>query len=394
MLAALRRKCLYRYDVSPSVVSEVEREFAARAGVPHALAVNSGTSALICALTGLGIGPGDEVIVPAYTWIAVPNAVVAVGAVPIIAEIDDSLTLDPSDVERKLGPATRALIAVHMRGAPCRMDELGAVAKQAGVRVVEDVAQAPGGSHRERPLGGIGDAAAFSFQGYKVVTCGEGGMVLAKDRDVFLRALAYHDFDAPHYFGVSEQAWAERASPGQSLRMHELEAALLSTQLARLDSTVARMRAHKAQLKSSLADLVAAKGCRFRALADERGEIGLALVVYLPDPAQARAVAHALRAEGVDGASVLFDPKAIDYHVYAHWTAILDKRTPSGKAGPWSWCERAVDYRSDMCPKTSDLLGRALHLDVSPELSGEQIEDISAAVRKVLTALLRAPHEP
>jgi len=387
VVAALRRRCLYRYDVSPSQVQTVEQTLAERVGMPWALAVNSGTSALWCALVGLGIGPGDEVLVPAYTWIAVPNAVVLSGAIPVIVDVDETLTVDPKDAKQKLGPATRAMIAVHMRGAPCRMDELVGLGAESSVLVVEDVAQAPGGSHRGRPLGGLADASAFSFQGYKVVTAGEGGMALFRDRDVFLRAAALHDFDAPHYFGVSEADWAKRAFPSASLRMHELEAAVLSVQLGRLDATISRMRERRTRLEARIADVVARKGCRFRASADSGGDIGSAAVVFLPDAERARSVARALRAEGVTSAHVLFDPDVIDYHVYAYWSAILERRTPHGRPGPWVQAARDLGYGAEMCPRATDLLSRALHLDVNPELELGQVDRIADAVRDVLEAL-------
>lgn len=383
VLAALRARVLYRYDASPSTVAELERRMTGRLGVPHALAVSSGTAALTCALVGLGIGPGDEVIVPAYTWIAVPNAVLLAGAVPIVAEIDDTLGMDASDAARKRTPATRAIVAVHMRGASCRMDALGAL----GLPLIEDVAQAPGASFRGQPLGSFGAAAAFSFQAYKVLTAGEGGLLVTDDRETFLRAAAHHDYDSPTYFGVPESEFRARAAYGHSLRMNELEGALALAQLDRLDGTIAAMRAKKARLVESISATLARHGCERRAEADPHGELGLALIFLLPDGAKARAVANALRAEGVDGAFVLYDPAQPDYHVYAHWTPILEKRTPSGKAGPWDWLGRRVDYAPDMCPRASERLARAVHLDVSPELSDEQLEQIGDAIRKVLNGL-------
>src|SRR5206468_8739800 len=138
--------------------------FAQHTGVGYARAVNSGTAALICALVGAGVGPGDEVIVPAYTWISTATAPLMLGAVPVIAEVDDSLTLDPEDVRRKITPLTRAIMPVHMRGAPTDMDAIMAIARERGLAVVEDVAQANGGSFRGRRLGAIGDLGAFSLQ--------------------------------------------------------------------------------------------------------------------------------------------------------------------------------------------------------------------------------------
>lgn len=196
VLEVLRSKRLFRYygpNPGPSKVAELEQEFAARMGASHGLAVTSGTAALICGLMGLEIGPGDEVILPAFTWIASASAVVAVGAVPILAEVDDSLTLDPVDVEAKISPYTKAILPVHMRGLPCKMDALMGVARKHNLKVLEDSAQANGASFKGRRVGSIGDAGAFSLQFNKIITSGEGGMVITSDRMVFERAVMFHD---------------------------------------------------------------------------------------------------------------------------------------------------------------------------------------------------------
>src|SRR5256885_2429511 len=143
----IESKNLFRYygvGEGPDEVLSFEREFAEHLGSKHALCVNAGSSALLCALIGAGVGEGDEVIVPAYTWKATPNSVLASGALPVLAEVDESLTLDPADVERKLTPRTKAVLAVHMRGAPADMRALKAVAERHGLVLVEDVCQSAG----------------------------------------------------------------------------------------------------------------------------------------------------------------------------------------------------------------------------------------------------------
>ncbi|HEU5088941.1 MAG TPA: aminotransferase class I/II-fold pyridoxal phosphate-dependent enzyme, partial [Roseiflexaceae bacterium] len=158
VIEVIRSKRLFRYygpNPGPSRAAELEQAFAAHMGASHAVAVTSGTAALMCALMGVGVGPGDEVIVPAYTWIASASAVAMVGAIPILAEVDESLTLDPEDAERKITRRTRAILPVHMRGAPARMDALLDVAARHGLRVIEDAAQANGGSFQGRRLGSI-----------------------------------------------------------------------------------------------------------------------------------------------------------------------------------------------------------------------------------------------
>ena len=181
VLEVLRTKRLFRYYgpvEGPSKADQLEEAFARHMGVRHAVAVTSGTAALVSGLIGIGVGPGDEVIVPAYTWIASPLAVAAVGAVPVLAEVDDTLTLDPEDVRRKISPFTKAIMPVHMRGLPAHMDALMEVARSNDLFVVEDTAQADGASYHGQRLGSIGDVGCFSLQFNKIITCGEGGMVI------------------------------------------------------------------------------------------------------------------------------------------------------------------------------------------------------------------------
>lgn len=386
VLDVLRRKRLFRYygpEPGPSRVAELEEAFAAKIGVKHAAAVSSGSASLMCALAGLGVGPGDEVIVPAYTWIASASAVVAMGAVPILAEVDESLTLDPEDVRGKITPRTKALIPVHMRGAPSAMDELMALAREHGLPVLEDVAQADGGSYHGRRLGSIGNVGAFSLQFNKIITCGEGGMVTTNDDDILRRVLMYNDVVG----GQRNKIPADEILPGINFRMSELQGAVALVQLGRLDDLLRDMRRHKAAIKEGIADVAREQGVEFRRINDPEGDTGIALIFFLPSAERAGFVSEALEAEGVD-TFVLYRPEEVDYHIFAHWSPILGQRTWSANGGPWRWHEGGVDYSPDMCPRTLDLVGRAVHLDVSPDLSEQNVAEITAAVNKVLSAAL------
>jgi 8-amino-3,8-dideoxy-alpha-D-manno-octulosonate transaminase len=386
VLEVLRSKRLFRYygpTPGPSRVAELEEAFAAVMGVKHAAAVSSGSGALMCALAGLGVGPGDEVIVPAYTWIATASAVVAMGAVPILAEVDESLTIDPSDARRKISGFTKAIIPVHLRGAPCQMDELMAIAREHKLPVLEDVAQAHGGSFQGQRLGSIGDVGTFSLQFNKIITCGEGGMVITNDDGIQRRVLMYNDVVG----GQRNKIPDDEILPGINFRMSELQGAVALVQLGRLDELLHDMRRRKAEIKDGIAGVAHQQGVDFRRLNDPEGDTGIALKFFVPTPERAAFIADALEAEGVH-AYVLYRPDDVDYHVYAHWSPILGQRTWSANGGPWRWHEGKVDYTPDMCPRTLDLLGRAVNLDVSPDLSDQNVAEIIAAVNKVLSAAL------
>src|SRR5438874_10868966 len=199
VLDVMRGGYLFRYgislgaDVDPRFkgkVCQVEREVAAYCGVKYAVAVNSGTSALLTALSGLGVGPGDEVIVPGYTFIASISSIIYARAVPVLAEVDRTLNLDPADVRAKITPRTNAITAVHMMGNPARLDELKAIADEHGLLLIEHCAQAFGATYKGRPVGSIGKAGAFSFNVYKTITSGDRGMGVTDDAEAYRRCLA------------------------------------------------------------------------------------------------------------------------------------------------------------------------------------------------------------
>lgn len=385
VLEVLRSKRLFRYygpQPGPSKADELERAFAARMGARHALAVTSGTAALVCGLQGIGVGPGHEVIVPAYTWIASPASVLAVGAVPVIAEVDESLTLDPSDVERRITPDTRAIIAVHMRGASCRMDELCALARRHDLRLLEDTAQADGGSYKGRRLGSIGDVGCFSLQFNKIITSGEGGMVITQDEEVWKRAFMYHDVIG----GLRKEFPPEELLWGINFRMPELLAAVALVQLHRLDDLLAAMQERKRRLRAGIESVARRKGIVFRELIDPEGDAGIALIFFVKNATDARRVAEALGAENI-GASVLYDPDRVDYHIYPHWKPIVHHRTWTPDGGPWRWAHREIQYTPDVCPRSLDLLNRAVQLDVSPLLTDQDVEQTITGLRRVLDAL-------
>ena len=365
----IRSKNLFRYygvGDGPQEVAAFEREFAAHMGAAKALAVNAGSSALICGLIGAGVGPGDEVIVPAYTWNATPNAVLASGALPVLAEVDDSLTLDPADVERKLTPRTRAILPVHMRGNAADMRSLVEVARARGVALVEDVCQAAGASFAGERLGTFGDAAAFSLQFNKIITTGEGGAMITSREDVYETAIEVHDCAGPVRAGGAPPTF-----PGWNFRASELTAAVGRVQLTRLDGLLKRMRASHERLAAAVGRL---PGLTLRRSNDVSGDAGIALIAYAESATLAAEAAAALRAEGVP-ATQLYSPGVVDLHVYPFWRPVLDAIKASGAPQP-------------ECPRTLELLSRAVHVDVPPQLDEQDLEEYELALRKVALGVL------
>jgi 8-amino-3,8-dideoxy-alpha-D-manno-octulosonate transaminase len=365
----IESKNVFRYygvGDGPDEVLSFEREFAEHMGSKHALCVNAGSSALICALVGAGIGEGDEVIVPAYTWNATPNAVLSSRALPVLAEVDESLTLDPPDVERRIKPRTRAILPVHIRGAPAPMDELTAIAKQHDLVLIEDVCQAAGATYRGRRLGTFGDAGAFSLQFNKIITTGEGGVLITDRDDLLDIALDVHDCANSVRRGVGLPKFA-----GYNFRASELTGAMARVQLGRLDGLLERMRANHARLIAEIAGL---PGLTLRRPNDEDGDAGVALIAFADSAAKAAEGVAALNAEGVL-AMQLYSPTTPDLHVYPYWAPVLAALEAAGAERP-------------DCTLTLDLVERAIHVDVSPLCEEQDLDEIAFAFEKVTKQVL------
>ncbi len=372
-LEALRRviesKNLFRYygvGDGPDEVLSFEREFAEQMGSKHALCVNAGSSALICALIGGGVGEGDEVIVPAYTWNATPNAVIASRAIPVLAEVDESLTLDPADVERRITERTRAILPVHMRGAPAAMDALKDIADRHGLVLVEDVCQAAGASFRGRRLGTFGDAAAFSLQFNKIITTGEGGVLITDRDDLLDVALDVHDCANSVRRGVGLPKFA-----GWNFRASELTGAMARVQLGRLDGLIERMQENHRRLSAKVEGL---PGITLRRANDEDGDAGIALIAFADTAERGRDAVDALRAEGVLAMSI-YDPQTPDLHVYPFWAPVLAAIEAAGNDAP-------------DCPRTLELLERSIHIDLSPLCDEQDLDEIAFAFEKVAKQVL------
>lgn len=319
-----------------------ENALAAKLGVKHALTVNSGTSALIASLAAAGIGPGDEVLVPAYTWVATATAPLAVGAVPVLVDIDESLTIDPEDIKRKITPYTRAIIPVHMMNVVCDMDAITAIAKQHRLLVIEDACQAVGVSYRGRRVGTIGDIGAFSFNQFKNLNSGEGGAVITNDDRYFTRARMYHDVGS--YTRAYDSESNEPVFAGVNMRVSELTGAVLHAQISKLDPLLKRLRSRHAILASALS-----KTARLRVSPHNDPDNAVGLSVILDTEEEAKAFANQR------GVERLIDTGR---HVYTNWIPIMTQRTFHDRMNPWKWAHRDITYSNDMCSKTLDILAR------------------------------------
>ena len=359
-----------------NITGKFEKEFKAYVGTKFCLAVTSGTAALHTALIGLGVKEGDEVILPAYAWVSCPSAIVAARATPVLANVDNSLTIDPKDVEKKITKKTKVIMAVHIRGVPSDLDPLSKIAKKHGVALLEDVAQCGGGSYHGKKLGSIGDVGSFSFQLNKMISAGEGGATVTDDRTIYERMLMFHDVGTPFRSGeVDEPKLSIKPFPGVNYRLNEISSAILRAQLKKEDKIIAKVRSNKAKIKKGISRI---KGIEFRKLPDPAGEIGVALVFFVDKAEKARIFRDAILAEGIKRESgmypgVMYDPKRYDGHIFTAWGHLIPGVEKLAK--------------TDLAPSL-DLLGRAVHIDVSPMDTEEGITDIIEAINKIASVIL------
>ncbi len=373
----------YGPGAPPKKVLRFEQEFAARMGVKYALAVTSGTAALQCAMAALEIGPGDEVILPSWTWHSCFNAIVLAGALPVCAEIDESFNLDPEDIERHITPRTKVILAAHLQGNPCHLDRMLEIARKHRLRVLEDCAQSVGASYHGRPVGSVGDIGIYSLQMNKTITSGEGGAVVSSDPALFERAARFHDLGglrAPHEqaLGKAQLDWFI----GTNFRMNEFTGGVLLAQTRKLDQIVAAVRAHAALVYEGVRDL---PGIRFRRRYDAQGEIGTGVFMDFGTKQRRERFIAAMRAENVPaagpGGSVILPLQA---HIMAKKTVHPEWPSFTSEQG------RAIRYGPETCPRTVDVLSRFGGVMMDPKYTRADVADVVAAIRKVYPEVMRA----
>ena len=357
-----------------SKVATFEREFAARMKTPHALAVTSGTAALHVAMAALAIGPGDEVILPAWTWYSCYNAIVQAGALPVFAEIDDSFNLDPGDLEHRITPQTKAIMAVHLQGNPADMDRILAIARKHRVKVLEDGSQSVGASYKGRPLGSMGDIGIFSLQQSKTITAGEGGAVVTSDPLVFERACRFHDVGTMRGPGGKVGF-----IPGLNYRVNEFTGGVLLAQIRKLDTIIGSVRANAARVYAGVREI---RGVQLRHLPDPAGELGTGVFLKFANREQRERYSAAMRAEGVpvmppNGSVVLPVVPEIEQKVTvtSAWPSFSSARG------------RSIRYGKECCPRTIEILGRYAGVMMGPKYTEADTADAIKAVRKVYAAV-------
>ncbi len=376
------RKCTFE-------AQHFEEEAAAWYGVKYAATTNSGSGALLLALHALDIGPGCEVVVPGYFWIAVSNTILLRGAIPVVCEVDETLNMDPADLRRKIGPKTRGVVAVHMFGGQADIPEIAKVCREKKVPLIEDFSQCNGASIRGKKLGSYGDIAVTSLQLNKAITAGEGGLLLTSDSAWCEKAFARSDMGYPRSGGISSaEAAGSFVTVGEGRRFNDIAAAIMRVQLAKLPGIVSAMSAAKRTMEAGLKPTVE---CTPRRVVDPAGDLGSTQTMVFRRAADAEAFCAAGRrifGEEAWFAGVL---KHSGLHIYSNCSNLV-KKVPVLPGGfPWNLPENKGDYHYEVgtLPATDELLARSVGAGIPPNLSPIQQQARTEAMNLAFTEMGR-----
>jgi 8-amino-3,8-dideoxy-alpha-D-manno-octulosonate transaminase len=359
---------------------ELEQEICNTFGSKHAQLVSSGTAALTTALSALGIGYGDEVIMPTFTFVASFEAVLSVGAVPVLVDVDDTLTLAPAAVKAAITSKTKCVMPVHMCGSMADMDALQAICNEHKLILLEDACQAIGGSYKGKKLGTIGDAGTFSFDFVKTITCAEGGVVMTNREDTYIKSDGYSDHGHDH---IGNDRGAEpHPFIGYNFRISELHAAVGLAQIRRLNEFLAIQKKSHALLKNILATV---PEISFRRIPDAEGDSCTFLNWFLPTAEIMQAVVAEMKSQGIFGGNFYWFRH--NWHYINMWDHLKNSITLNALSPE---LKEKVQFHANKDFSASDaIISRCISTAISLTWTEEQIkekgEKMVAVIKKVLS---------
>lgn len=358
---------------------ELEQEICKRFGAQYTQLVSSGTAALSTAMAALGIGAGDEVIMPTFTFVASFEAVLSVGAIPVLTDIDDTLTLDPKAVEAAITPRTKAIMPVHMCGSMAQMDELKAICDEHKLLLLEDACQAIGASYKGKSVGTIGDAGTFSFDFVKIITCAEGGAIITNNKETYEKCDQYSDHGHDH-------AGKDRGADlhpylGYNYRISELHAAVGLAQVRRIDEFMELQLRNHSILKKTLEKV---DGLTFRRIPDPAGDAGSFLSFMLPTEDMAREAVKGFEAAGLGGNFYYYDN---NWHYIRKWQHLQNG----------SWMNRLYDdqkkqvmhYANQAFPASDAIISRNISTLISLVWTEDQAQERADKMAEVLNKVIK-----
>lgn len=360
---------------------EFEAALAQFNNVKYAHACSSGSTAVAIAMAALGIGAGDEVIVPAFTYIATVEGALLAGALPIFAEIDDSLCLSVEGIKKAMTPKTKAVVVVHMCGSMARIAEIIDFCKANNLELIEDTAQALGASYQGKAAGTLAKIGCFSFDFFKIITCGEGGAVITNDEKIYHLADQFSDHGHDH---VGDNRGME-AHPviGFNYRIGEINSAIGLAQIRKIDYILVQQRKHKKAMQASLAKFPEVS---FRHIPDANGDAATFMDFFLPDEQTARKVLAALKEEGIGNITGIQYWYDNNYHYIKNWEHLKNLKSPAPMA--IHLLGSPQDYNNLDLPITDNLMSRLISLVVKVAWTDEQLATLTSKIEKALQSVL------
>jgi 8-amino-3,8-dideoxy-alpha-D-manno-octulosonate transaminase len=359
---------------------ELEQEICKTFGSKYAQLTSSGTSALTTAMAALGIGAGDEIIMPSFTFVASFEAVMSVGAVPVLVDIDDTLTLDPEAVKAAITPRTKCIMPVHMCGSMADLDALKEICSQHDLLLLEDACQSIGASYKGKMVGTIGDAGTFSFDFVKTITCGEGGVVMTNNEDVYIKCDGYTDHGHDHKGGADRGADLH-PFVGYNYRISELHAAVGLAQIRKVHQFLQIQKRNHAALKQILSQV---PEVTFRRIPDPQGDSCTFISWFLPTEEITKAVVDEMKAQGILGGNFYWYNN--NWHYISKWDHLKNAEFLSVQNTAIT--EKVKSYATQTFPASDAIMSRCISTSISLLWTDEQIKDkgerIVAAIKKVL----------
>jgi 8-amino-3,8-dideoxy-alpha-D-manno-octulosonate transaminase len=360
---------------------ELEQEICNKFGSQYAHLTSSGTAALTTAMAALGIGYGDEVIMPTFTFVASFEAVLSVGAIPVLVDVDETLTLNPDAVKEAITPNTKCIMPVHMCGSMADLDALKNICEQHDLVLLEDACQSIGASYKGKMVGTIGDAGTFSFDFVKTITCGEGGVVMTNKEDVYVKCDGYTDHGHDHKGGTDRGADLHPFI-GYNYRISELHAAVGLAQIRKLDTFLEIQKKNHAQLKQLLSQI---PEVTFRSIPDPAGDSCTFLSWFLPTEETTQAFVEEMKAQGILAGNFYWFKN--NWHYISKWDHLKNAEFLNGQSSRLT--EQLKSYATQSFPASDAIMSRCISTGISLSWAEEQIRDkgekMTAAILKVLS---------
>ncbi len=348
-------------------VREFEKKFAEKLEVKYAQAVTSGTVAQIVAMLALGIKPGDEVITQAFTFVATVETIIAIGATPVIVDVDETYNMDPDELKKAINSKTKLIIPVHMLGNTAKMEEILEIASQHNIPVLEDSCEALGAKYNNKWAGTLADVGIYSLDFGKTITTGEGGMIVTNNENIYKFCKEYHDHGHENNPNLP-RGRDTRTIVGLNYRMNEMQGAVGMAQLEKLDYIVAQNRKNKTHLKSNIiSDKIV-----FRELTSQDGDLADTLIFNFQNSELANQFVQALKPHALGTKNI---PDAIDWHFSGTWNHMFND-VPAYKN---SW---TTEWK-----KTADLLYRSVALPINVKSTTEQLDHQIHIINQILNQL-------